>query len=641
VSAIAGLWSFDGNTDVSAACRKMLAALSVYGSHDSSQYSSPNLAMGRCLLRLLPEDRFDRQPLSAGAVTALAADLRLDNREELARTLGIASAAAAVMADSDILLAAWQRWGEHCVEHLIGAFSFAIWNGPEQQLFLARDHTGERPLYYSTAGGCFAFASMPKGLHPLPFVQAEVDEDYIARYLALVYMPIERTIFERIERLPAGCMLSVRMGQNTLRRYWDTTKLPQLQLNSDEEYLELFRERFDEAVRSRLRTVGQVGAQLSGGLDSSSVAATAALLLEGEGRELTAYTAVPRPGFNGMGATHFDNEGPAAAEIAALYSNMRHLLVESSQTSFLDVLDLNNSLYDHPCYGPNNEVWSNAIMTRAREDGVTVLLNGNCGNSTFSYNGMPVLSAWLRSGQWLTLARVAREIRATRDASVKSMLRHALWPSLPFWLRKATDPHIRGFSLDYCALHPEVIDRLDLKRQALHDLNTGSLDGRPMLNALLRFGDVSETSIAPQGGWQLDFRDPTFDKRVVEFCLTVPLEQFVRNGKLRSLARRAMAGRLPATTLDRPQRGRQSADWHVSMSAVRERMLKEIDRLESSPLPRRMLDLERMRRLVENWPTGGFEQLEVEGPYHAALTRGFSVGSFLYKYDPARARDNC
>ena len=122
---------------------------------------------------------------------------------------------------------------------------------------------------------------------------------------------------------------------------------------------------------------------------------------------------------------------------------------------------------------------------------------------------------------------------------------------------------------------------------------------------------------------------------MVEFCLTVPLEQFVRDGKLRSLARRAMAGRLPATTLDRPQRGRQSADWHVSMSAVRERMLKEIDRLESSPLPRRMLDLERMRRLVENWPTGGFEQLEVEGPYHAALTRGFSVGSFLCKYDPA------
>jgi asparagine synthase (glutamine-hydrolysing) len=637
VSAIAGLWSFDGRTDVSGACRRMLAALSVYGADDTTQYADGEFAMGRCLLRLLPEDRFDRQPLSAGAVTALAADLRLDNREELARELGIESAQAALLADSDILLAAWQRWREHCVEHLLGAFGFALWNSQEQQLFLARDHTGERPLYYAAEGNCFAFASMPKGLHPLSFIGAEIDEDYVARYLALADMPMERTIFQRIQRLPAGCILSVRKGKSTLRRYWDTANLPPLQMRSDEEYLELFRERFDEAVRVRLRTVGQVGAQLSGGLDSSSVAATAALLLRAEGRGLTAYTAVPRPGFDSMDATHFNNEGPMAAEVAGLYNNMRHRLVESSQTSFLDVLDFNNSLYDHPCYGPNNEVWSNAIMARAREDGVTVLLNGNCGNSTFSNHGMPVLSAWLRTGRWLTLARVSIEMRAAGSASVKSILRHALWPSLPFWLRSATDPHMRDFSFDYCALHPEVIERLDLKRQAFHNLNTGSLDGRPMLRALLRCGDVSETSIAPQGGWQLDFRDPTFDKRVVEFCLTVPLEQFVRGGKLRSLARRAMAGRLPATVLNRPQRGRQSADWHASMNAARGRMLIEIERLEGSPLARRMLDLARMRRLLETWPTGGFHQLAVEGPYHAALTRGFSVGSFLRKYDSSSA----
>jgi asparagine synthase (glutamine-hydrolysing) len=637
VSAIAGLWSFDGKTDVSAACRTMLAALSVYGSDDSAQYSSNSFSMGRCLLRLLPEDRFDRQPLSAGAVTALAADLRLDNREELARELGLGSEAAMVMADSDILLAAWQRWREHCVERLIGAFSFAIWNEQEQQLFLARDHTGERPLYYSTAGNCFAFASMPKGLHPLPFIGAEVDEDYVARYLALVYMPLEKTIFQRIQRLTAGCALNIRAGQTTLRRYWQTENLPALRLKSDEEYLDLFCECFDEAVRSRLRTTGEVGAQLSGGLDSSSVAATAALLLRDEGRGLTAYTAVPRPGFDRIGATHFENEGPAAAEVAARYPNMRHLLVESSQTSFLDILDLNNSLYDHPCYGPNNEVWSNAIMTRAREDGVTVLLNGGCGNCTFSYYGMPALSAWLRSGQWVTLARVAMEIKAARSASVKSILRHALWPSLPFWLRSATDPHMRAFSLDYCALHPDIIERLDLRRQAFHDLNTASLDGRTLLNALLKYGDVSDISIAPQGGWQLDYRDPTFDKRVVEFCLTVPLEQFIRGGKLRSLARRAMAARLPAVTLNRSQRGRQSADWHISMSAVRGRMLREMNHLESSPLASRMLDLARMRRLIEDWPTGGFDQPQVEGPYHAALTRGFSVGSFLHKYDPDAA----
>ena len=138
--------------------------------------------------------------------------------------------------------------------------------------------------------------------------------------------------------------------------------------------------------------------------------------------------------------------------MAALYPNMRHVLVDSSATSFLDVLDHNNNLYDHPCFGPSNEVWSNAIMAQAREEGITVLLNGNCGNSTLSYEGIPALSVWFRSGQWGKLARVAWQLRRTGSASTRLMVRHAVWPSLPFWLRRMTDPHMRGFSLDYsCA----------------------------------------------------------------------------------------------------------------------------------------------------------------------------------------------
>jgi asparagine synthase (glutamine-hydrolysing) len=154
-----------------------------------------------------------------------------------------------------------------------------------------------------------------------------------------------------------------------------------------------------------------------------------------------------------------------------------------------------------------------------------------------------------------------------------------------------------------------------------------------MLRTLLENGDVADTPIAAQGGWQLDFRDPTYDRRVVEFCLTVPLEEFLRGGRLRSRARRAMEGRLPPTTLQRTQRGRQSADWHVSMGAVRGRMSAEVERLQGSPLASRMLDLTRMRSLVEDWPSGGFEQLDVNRSHHIALTRGFSVGRFLMQYD--------
>jgi asparagine synthase (glutamine-hydrolysing) len=639
MSAIAGIWSFNGDVNVSTACRSMLQALNIYGSDDTAQYTGPSIALGRCLLRLLPEDSFDQQPLSGGGVTALIADIRLDNRVELGLELGFSSQRSAAVADSAMLLAAWHRWQEKCVEHLSGAFSFAVWNQQEQHLFLARDHTGERPLVYASGANYFAFASMPKGLHRLSFVGAEVDEDYVARYLVLADLAIERCIFRNMQSLPPGCALSIHREKKQLWRYWQTDRLPELRLGSPEEYLDCFRERFDHAVRVRLRTRGSVGAQLSGGLDSSAVAATAARLLGAEGRELTCFTAVPRPDFQSLASTtHFDNEGPAAAEVAALYPNIRHVLVESSATSFLDILDHINNLYDHPCIGPSNEVWSNAIMAQSRENGITLLLNGSCGNSTFSYEGLPTLSTWFRSGEWGTLARLAWQIRNARSASVRLMVRHAVWPSLPFWLRRVTDPHIRGFSLDYSPLHPEIMERLDLQPIALHDLfRVTPDDGRGILRTLLESGDMGPTNIAPQGGWQLDWRDPTYDRRVIEFCLTVPMEEFLRGGQLRSLARRAMVGRLPSSTLSRTKRGMQSADWYLNLKAVRRRMAVEVERLRSSPLASRMLDLKRMSLLIENWPSNGFERDDVRCSHHIALTRGFSVGRFLMQYDPDKA----
>lgn len=636
MSAIAGVWSFDGEASVGRACGEMLRALSIYGTDDRAQFSGPSLALGRSLLRLLPEDSFDHQPLSADGVTALVADVRLDNREELAHALALPGNRMVAMADSDLLLAAWQRWRERCVDHLSGGFSFAVWNEAEQYLFLARDHTGERPLFYATSARGFAFASMPKGLHALPFVAAEVDEEYVAHYLTLSDIPIEQTIFRNVRRLPAGCALSIHRGERRIWRYWRTDQLTELRFAKADDYLECFKERFDTAVRARLRTRGKIGAHLSGGLDSGAVASTAARLLGAEGRELTCFTAVPRSGFEAVASdTHFDDEGSAAAEVAAMYPNMRHVLVDSSETSFLDILDHNNNLYDHPCFGPSNEVWSNAIMAQASGDGITVVLNGYCGNSTISYEGMPAFSVWFRSGRWVRLAQIAWQVASTGNGTARSILRHAVWPSLPFWLRRRTDPHLRDFSLDYSMLHPEIAQRLELERAALRDLNRRSPDGRSILRTLVEQGDIADTPIAAQGGWQLDFRDPTYDRRVVEFCLTVPLEEFLRGGQLRSLARRAMAGRLPVSTLKRTRRGRQSADWHLSMGAVRGQMMEEVARLEGSPLASHMLDLARMRRLIQNWPTSGFESLDVNRSHHIALTRGFSVGRFLMQYDPA------
>ena len=187
MTAIAGLWRFDGRPDAAAGCTRMLAAQELYGRHHVAQWSNGSVALGRRLMRTLPEDVFDRQPLMGGEGRyVLVADVRLDNRYELAEILRIPSSRAQMLCDAAILLAAIERWEEACVEHLVGDYAFALWDDKHRRMFLARDPLGQQPLHYHRGHNFFAFASMPKGLHALPDVPYAADEERIAEFLALM-----------------------------------------------------------------------------------------------------------------------------------------------------------------------------------------------------------------------------------------------------------------------------------------------------------------------------------------------------------------------------------------------------------------------------------------------------------------------
>src|SRR5258708_6419892 len=168
MSAIAGLLTRGSEPHPRSSCGRMLAAQSMYGPHACDQWDGGDASLGRCLYRLLPEDVYDSQPLEgAGGRLVLAADLRLDNREELEAALNIPGEQARRLCDAAILLAAWERWAEDCFDHLVGVYAFAVWDKARRALTLARDPLGQRPLHYHRGAGFFAFASMPKGLHAL------------------------------------------------------------------------------------------------------------------------------------------------------------------------------------------------------------------------------------------------------------------------------------------------------------------------------------------------------------------------------------------------------------------------------------------------------------------------------------------
>jgi asparagine synthase (glutamine-hydrolysing) len=186
---------------------------------------------------------------------------------------------------------------------------------------------------------------------------------------------------------------------------------------------------------------------------------------------------------------------------------------------------------------------------------------------------------------------------------------------------------------DYTAIHPNRLEQFDLlargKARNQDFAYRPWKDGLAPRLHLAQLTDPGNGHKACLGALQVDSRDPTSDVRLLEFCFAVPTEQFLRDGTPRALARRALADRLPKQVLEETRAGLQVADWHKDLAAARDDVVDELDRLEACPAAAAALDLPRLRRLMENWPSGDWQQREVLVHYRYALLRAIAVGHFL------------
>jgi asparagine synthase (glutamine-hydrolysing) len=629
MSALASLWHFDGRPDARLGCERMLAAQQPYGPHAAGYWSSGSVALGRRLMRVLPEDSFDRQPLTSNrSDIVLVADLRLDNRNDLVRLLNIAQTRARFLSDADILLAALERWDEACLEHLVGDYAFIRWNSTKHQMLLVRDPLGQRPLHYHRGNGFFAVASMPKGLHALPEVPYGPDQDRIIKWLALQPHVGTETFFCGVERVEPGHVVYVTPTGVLTRRFW----LPRrrtIVLKGPQEYAEALRERLDEAVYSRLRGVREIGAHLSSGFDSSAVSATAARLLAPRGGKVVAFTAAPREGYDGPSPfNRIADESPLAAVTAALYANMEHVLIRSLGKSPLDELDRSFTFFEHPILDSSNLVWHNSINDAARERRLDVLLAADMGNITLSYDGLLLLPELFRQGRLIRWWRESRAIVARRVLRWRGVVARTFGPWVPseIWTRIERVFHGNSPDLFEFSIHPERLAKLDIRGHRRRLGGDSAFQRRLDVLCRVDFGNSNKGIL---GGWQIDRRDPTADLRLIEFCLAVPTDQFQRDGVTRAIARLALSDRLPRVVLEEPKRGIQAADWHERLTAVRDRVAVELDHFSDCPEAAQALDLERLRTLVENWPSDGWERDQVSVIYRGGLLRAVAIGHFL------------
>jgi asparagine synthase (glutamine-hydrolysing) len=219
---------------------------------------------------ITPEETGEIQPIEGRTGVRLMLDGRLDNRDELLPALGLSQASS----DASCALAAYEAWGEAFAERLNGDFAIAVFDGPRQQLVLARDPIGPRPLYFFHSGRLFGFGTEIKAVLAHPEVPVRPNEEGLADFLLLGSRPLDRqdvTCFEGVSALVPAHLLRVTAQGIRSRRYWDFDQARGIRLRSYEEYVEALRERFGDAVRRRIRSAHRVAVSLSGGLDSSSI----------------------------------------------------------------------------------------------------------------------------------------------------------------------------------------------------------------------------------------------------------------------------------------------------------------------------------------------------------------------------------
>jgi asparagine synthase (glutamine-hydrolysing) len=571
MSAIFGLVLLNHQTVDRAQLERMNAALATHGADGGGIWRQGHIGLGQRLMRFTPEDFFEGQPLiSADGQRVLVSDGRVDNREELLADSHQPSAIShspSVIPDSAFILRAYEKWGEDCARHLIGSFTFALWDAREQHLLLARSAIGGPSLFYHSTLQTFAFSTMPKGLFALPFIPREFDEQYLADYLAWAPKESGAGFYRDIYRLLPGNLISVTREGLKVKQYWQPDLKREIRFPRDEEYVQAFDELFERVVRDQLRSATPVGVMMSGGFDSTSVAATAARLLKREEKHLVTFTEVPRAGFNGaIVKSRYADETPFVQAMARQYDNLDLNLIHTDGRVYLDDLDELFVAAEIPFRNASNRVWYEAILREAQQQGVRVLLSGGQGNLTISWGGDGLMPQLLRERRWGHALREARALARQKNArsTLRALIGRGIMPLLPalLWfaverLRRRDDVTLKSNPpwRAYSAINPEfaVAQKVDERARAKgHDFRF-----RPTADTrAIRYKTIAGTSGAGDGlvaGYQamfgMDERDPTRDVRVVEFCLALPEEQYQRDGQTRCLIRRAMANRLPPEIL--------------------------------------------------------------------------------------------
>jgi asparagine synthase (glutamine-hydrolysing) len=470
------------------------------------------------------------------------------NYRELQPALESAGHNFRTRSDTEVIVHLFEDYGRQCPEHLRGMFAFAVWDSRNQELFLARDRAGKKPLCYTvTAGGVFVFGSELKCLLEHPGVAREINPQAIDAYLTLGYVPDPMTIYTGIHKLPPGWSLSYRRGKVQLAQYWDF-KLREREQFAEDEALEQLRSMLDEAVRIRLVADVPLGAFLSGGVDSSAVVAL-----------MSQHTDRPVQTFSiGYKEDRYDELKYARIAASHIGTDHHELILTP------DLCDLVEDLawhFDEP-FADSSAIPTYLVSKLARNY-VKVVLTGDGGDELFAgYTRYAV------HRERSKLSSLPRPIRNRIIRRLSYLMPHGAWGrnllyniSLEPMSRYLNDVSLFGELTRPSLYSNDFADQLARENSAFKlPASFSSLEDRLasllyMDSKLYLPGDILTKVDRMSMAVSLEARAPLLDHKLIELAGSIPAAFKMKGSGGKYIFKRAIEGLVPAEILRRPKQG--------------------------------------------------------------------------------------
>ena len=529
------------------------------GPDEGSLHLEPGVGLGHRRLSII-DVATGQQPLfNEDHSVVIVFNGEIYNFQELVPELEAAGHVFRTRSDTEVIVHAWEQWGEDCVQRLRGMFAFALWDRNRRTFFLARDRLGVKPMHYAlTDDGWLLFGSELKSLLAHGSLKREIDPLAVEEYFALGYVAEPRTIFRQAHKLEPGHTLTVRHGQPlpAPRPYWDIRFTLDNRIGLDDACEEL-RVRLAESVRLRMIAEVPLGAFLSGGVDSSAVVATMAGLSDAPVH--TCSIAFDDPAFN---------ESRFAQLVADRYRTDH--FVQTVQSDDFDLIDTLARLYDEP-YADSSAIPTYRVCQLARQR-VTVALSGDGGDEGFGgYRRYRLhlmeerMRGALPAGLRQPLFGLLGKVYPKADWAPRMFRAKTTFEGMA---RSSVEAYFHSVGILRGPMRAQLFSA-EMKRQLAgydarevfdrHAAHAGTDDPLALVQYLdmktYLVGDINTKVDRASMAHSLEVREPLMDHKLLEWVASLPTDLKVRGQEGKFLLKKAMEPRLPDEVLYRPKMG--------------------------------------------------------------------------------------